>query len=163
MQNDQSGADTLLQMCLKVVEAHRRRSPLDEALDALEGALQDLEVSRRRVSCGGVIHLDEHSHECVGCTFTVCNTCAIADAGCPACTPDASGPDAAVQDAVIELARVRVTDEDGQHGAEVTLGPWRQVMLEKAREMLQRGEYEIRVLGRTVPLWSPEGRPFRPR
>ena len=64
---------------------------------------------------------------------------------------------------MIELARMRVTGEDSQHGAEVTLGPWRQVTLEKAREMLQRGEYEIRVDGQAVPLWSPEGRPFRPR
>jgi hypothetical protein len=64
---------------------------------------------------------------------------------------------------VIEVAQVRVTGEDGQHGAEVTLGPWRQVTLEEALGMLQHGEYEIRVNGQVVPLWSPEGRPFRTR
>jgi hypothetical protein len=162
MQIARSGTDTLIETCLKAVETHRRGSPLDEALDELERSLQDLELSRRCVSCGETIPLDDHSHACIGCGFTLCNTCAIADARCPACTPDVPGPDAAAQDVAIELARVRVTSEDSQRGIEVTLDPWRQVTLEEAREMLQHGEYEIRVNGQAVPLWSPEGRPFRP-
>jgi hypothetical protein len=153
----------LIQTYLKVVEAHQRRAPLEGTLDALEEALRGLGVLRRCVSCGEIIPLDEHSHACVGCGSTLCNHCATASARCPACTPDTPRPDAAAQDAVIELARVRVTDEDSLRGAEVTLGPWRQVTLEVARELLQRGEYEIRVDGQAVPLWSPQGRPFRPR
>jgi len=160
---EMQGRKALIRMCLNVVEARQRGSPLDQALDDLERALHSLGVLRRCVSCREIIPLDEHSHECVGCDATLCNYCATASARCPGCQPDGPCPDPAAQDAVIELARVRVTDEDSQHGAEVTLGPWRQVTLEKAREMLQRGEYEIRVDGQAVPLWSPEGRPFRPR
>jgi len=160
---EMQGTSALIQTCLRVVEAHRRGSPLDQALDELEEALRSLGVLRRCVSCGEIIPLDEHSHECVECGATLCNYCAIANARCPACTPGAPYPGATAQDAVIELAQVRVTGEDSQHGAEVTLGPWRQVTLEEVLEMLQHGEYEIRVDGEVVPLWSPEGRPFRTR
>ena len=155
---EMQGRNALIQTCVNVVEARQQGSPLDQALDELERALQSLGVLRRCVSCGEIIPHDEHSHECVGCDATLCNTCATASARCPMCTPDAPCPGD-----VIELARVRVTGEDSQHGAEVTPGPWQQVTLEEAREMLQRGEYEIRVDGQAVPLWSPEGRPFRPR
>ena len=82
---------------------------------------------RRCVSCGEIIPLDEHSHECVGCGATLCNYCAIASPRCPACTPGAPYPGATAQDAVIGVAQVRVTGEDSQHGVEVTLGPWQQV------------------------------------
>jgi hypothetical protein len=157
------GTSALIQTYLKVVEAHRRRAPLDQALNELERALHSLGVLRRCVSCGEIIPLDKHAHACVGCGSTLCNYCATGSARCPACTPDTPHADATAQDAVIEIARVRVTDEDSQRGAAVTLGTWRQVTLEEAREMLQRGEYEIRVDGQAVPLWSPEGRPFRPR
>jgi len=159
---EMQGTSALIQTCLKVVET-RHQGTLDQAPDELERVLQSLGALRRCVSCGEIVPPDEHSHECVGCGATLCNYCAIADARCPACTPDTPPPDATAQDAVIELARVRVTGEDSQHGAEVTLGPWQQVTLEEALGMLQYGEYEIRVNGQAVPLWSPEGRPFRTR
>ena len=157
------GTSALIQTCLGVVEAHRRGFPLAQALDELERALQSLGMLRRCVSCREIVPTDEHSHECIGCGATLCNYCAIASPRCPECKPDGLYPDPTAQDAVIELAQVRVTGEDSQHGAEVTLGPWRQVTLEEVLEMLQHGEYEIRVDGEVVPLWSPEGRPFRTR
>ena len=155
---EMQGMSALIQTCLRVVEAHRQGSPLDQALDELEDALHSLGVLRRCVSCREIVPPDEHSHECVGCGSTLCNYCATASPRCPACTPDALAPGA-----VIEVAQVRVTGEDSQHGAEVTLGPWQQVTLGEALEMLQHGEYDIRVNGQAVPLWSPEGRPFRTR
>ncbi|MDY7079253.1 MAG: hypothetical protein SXV54_20250 [Chloroflexota bacterium] len=160
---EMQGTSALIQTCLRVVEAHRRGSPLDQALDELERALQSLGALRRCVSCGEIVPTDEHSHECVTCGATLCNYCALANARCPGCQPDGPYPDPAAQDAVIELAQVRVTGEDSQHGAEVTLGPWQQVTLEEALALLQRGEYDIRVNGQAVTLWSPEGRPFRTR
>lgn len=160
MQDDQYRTDTLMQACLNVVEA-RQRGSLDQALDELEQALQSLGVLRRCASCEEIIPPGEHSHECVGCGATLCNRCATGSARCPACTPDVPYPDPTKPGAAIEVAQVRVTGEDSQRGAEVTLSPWRQVTLEKAVELLQHGEYEIRVNGQAVPLWSSEGRPFR--
>ena len=55
----------LIQTCIKVVEAHRRGSPLEETLDELEEALRGLGALRRCVSCGEIIPLS--SAKCPYC------------------------------------------------------------------------------------------------